>query len=214
MINKQIEILIADDHAIVRHGLKQIVADETGMKVTAEAANSAEVFSLLQKGKWDILILDINMPGVSGLEALKRIKSDYPHLPVLILSMYSEDQYGIRAFQSGADGYLEKISAPEELVKAIRKIVNGGKYLRPTLAEKLAFSVDEHKNALLHERLSNREYQILCAIASGKSAEDIATELAISKPTVYSYRKRILEKMNLKTNVQLTQYAIHNHLIE
>jgi DNA-binding NarL/FixJ family response regulator len=213
-MNKLIKILIADDHAIVRQGLKQIVTDETGMEVTAEASNSAEVFSLLEKDEWDILILDINMPGISGLEALKQIKSNYPHLPVLILSMYSEDQYGIRAFQSGADGYLEKISAPEELVKAIRKIVNGGKYLRPSLAEKLAFSVDEHKGKSLHERLSNREYQILCAIASGKSAEDIAEELSISKATVYTYRKRILEKMNLKTNVQLTQYAIHNNLID
>ncbi len=213
-MNKLIKILIADDHAIVRQGLKQIVTDETGMEVTAEASNSAEVFSLLEKGAWDILILDINMPGINGLEALKQIKSNYPHLAVLILSMYSEDQYGIRAFQSGADGYLEKISAPEELVKAIRKIVNGGKYLRPSLAEKLAFSVDEHKNRSLHEHLSNREYQILCAIASGKSAEDIAQELSISKATVYTYRKRIQEKMNLKTNVQLTQYAIHNNLIE
>jgi DNA-binding NarL/FixJ family response regulator len=209
-----IKILIADDHSIVRQGLKQIVADETGMDVTAEASNSSEVFDLLKNGSWDILILDINMPGTSGLAALKQLKDQYPHLPILILSMYSEDQYGIRAFQSGADGYLDKISAPEELVNAIRKIVNGGKYLRPSLAEKLALSINIHKHKSNHENLSNREYEILCAIASGKSAENIADELLISKSTVYSYRKRILEKMNMKTNVQLTQYAIHNHLID
>lgn len=209
-----IKILIADDHAIVREGLKQIVAEESDMKVTGEAANASELFELLDKDSWEIVVLDINMPGKSGLEALKEMKTRNIKVPVLILSMFSEDQYGLRAIKAGAAGYLKKVSAPTELVSAIRKIVGGGKYISPTLAEKLADSVDVNNKKALHQNLSDREYQIMCFISLGKSAEEIAEELVISIHTVYSYRNRILEKMHLKSNVELTQYAIQNKLIE
>ncbi len=209
-----IKILIADDHAIVREGLKQIVTEESDMEVTGEAANASELFDLLDKDCWEIVVLDINMPGKSGLEALKEMRSRNINVPVLILSMFSEDQYGIRAIKAGAAGYLKKVSAPTELVSAIRKIVGGGKYINQSLAEKLADNVDVNNKKALHQNLSNREYQIMCFISFGKSAEEIAEELTISIHTVYSYRNRILEKMHLKSNVELTQYAIQNKLIE
>jgi DNA-binding NarL/FixJ family response regulator len=209
-----IKILIADDHAIVREGLKQIVAEETDMKVTGEAANAGELFELLDSDSWEIVVLDINMPGKSGLEALKEMKTRNIKVPVLILSMFSEDHYGLRAIKAGAAGYLKKVSAPTELVSAIRKIVGGGKYISPILAEKLAETVDINNKNVPHQNLSDREYQIMCFISFGKSAEEIAEELAISIHTVYSYRNRILEKMHLKSNVELTQYAIQHKLIE
>ncbi len=209
-----IKILIADDHAIVREGLKQIVAEETDMKVTGEAEDSIQLFDLLKKEDFSILVLDINMPGKSGLEAMKEMRSDYPNIPVLILSMYSEDQYGLRAIKAGASGFLKKVSAPEELVKAIREIVGGGKYIIPKLVEKLAESIEQNRSMLPHESLSDREYQIMCQIGSGKTAENIADELCISIHTVYSYRNRIFEKMDLKSNVELTQYVLKNKLIE
>jgi len=209
-----IKILIADDHAIVREGLKQIVAEESDMKVTGEAANASELFELLDKDSWEIVVLDINMPCKSGLEALKEMKTRNITVPVLILSMFSEDQYGLRAIKAGAAGYLKKVSAPTELVSAIRKIVDGGKYISPTLAEKLADNFDVNNKKAPHQNLSDRECQIMCFISFGKSAEEIAQELTISIHTVYSYRNRILEKMHLKSNVELTQYAIQNKLIE
>lgn len=214
MLNDKIKILIADDHAIVREGLKQIVAEETDMLVVGEAENSNELFDLLTKEKFSIVILDINMPGKSGLEALKDIKHFYPDLPVLILSMYSEDQYGLRALKAGASGYLKKASAPEDLVVAIRKIIGGKKFISPALAEKLADNISKTKKQFLHENLSDREYQIMCSIASGKSAEEIADELSLSINTIYTYRNRILEKMSMKSNVELTQYVLQNKLIE
>lgn len=209
-----IKILIADDHAIVREGLKQIVAEEKDMRVAGEAGDANEMFELLKKENFDIIILDISMPGRSGLEALKFLKKNYPHVPALILSMFSEEQYGLRALKAGAAGYLKKVSAPTELVSAIRKIVSGGKYINQSLAEKLAEEYDADRKESIHEKLSNREYQIMCLIASGKSAEEIANDLSISINTVYSYRNRILEKMHLKSNVELTQYALQNKLIE
>lgn len=214
MNDQKIKILIADDHAIVREGLKQIVAEEKDMQVAGEAANAFELMELLKSKEWSIVVLDINMPGKSGLEALKDIKQIYPHLPVLILSMFSEDQYGLRAIKAGASGYLKKVSAPTELVTAIRKIVSGRKYINQQLAEKLADNLGTTEKETLHEKLSDREYQIMCNIALGKSAEEIAEELSISINTVYSYRNRILEKMSMKSNVELTQYAVQNKLIE
>ena len=209
-----INILIADDHAIVREGLKQIVAEEPDIKVSGEAENANQVFELLKSQEINIIILDINMPGKSGLEALKDLRSEYPKIPVLILSMYSEEQYGLRAIKAGASGFLKKVSAPEELVKAIRKIFYGGKYISPELAEKLADTFEQNRKSLPHEALSNREFQIMCEIGRGKSAEEMADDLSISIHTVYSYRNRILEKMKLKSNVELTQYVIKNKLIE
>ena len=214
MSNEKIKIVIADDHAIVREGLKQIVAEEKDMLVCGEAEDASSLMELLTKEKWSIVVLDINMPGKSGLEALKDIRQLYPDLPVLILSMFSEDQYGLRAIKAGASGYLKKVSATTELVVAIRKIVSGRKYINPVLAEKLAENLGDEKNNLLHEKLSDREYQIMCSIALGKSAEEIAEELFLSINTIYTYRNRILEKMSMKSNVELTQYAIQNKLIE
>lgn len=213
-MNNKIKILIADDHAIVREGLKQIVAEEKDMIVSGEAENASSLMSLLEKENWSIVVLDINMPGKSGLEALKDIKHLYPDLPVLILSMFSEDQYGLRAIKAGASGYLKKVSAPTELVVAIRKIVSGRKYINPDLAEKLADNFGSDKQNILHEKLSDREYQIMCNIALGKTAEEIAEELSLSINTIYTYRNRILEKMSMKSNVELTQYALQNKLIE
>ena len=209
-----IKILIADDHAIVREGLKQIVAEEKDMLVAGEAGNTNEMFDLLKKEDFAIIILDISMPGRSGLEALKFLRKNHPEVPALILSMFSEEQYGLRALKAGAAGYLKKVSAPTELVSAIRKIVSGGKYIKQSLAEKLADEYDSDRKERMHDNLSDREYQIMCLIASGKSAEEIALDLSISINTVYSYRNRILEKMHLKSNVELTQYALQNKLIE
>lgn len=209
-----IRILIADDHAIVREGLKQIVAEETDMEVTGEAANSDEMLSIIPKNSFDIAILDINMPGKSGLDLLKDLKIQFPKLPVLILSMYAEEQYGIRALKAGASGYLRKASVPDELVAAIRKIVLGGKYISQTLAEKLANNVYSSYDKLPHENLSDREYEVMCKITSGESAEQISEDLSISIHTFYTYRNRILDKMNMKSNVELTQYVISNKLNE
>jgi len=209
-----IRILIADDHAIVREGLKQIVGEENDMIVAGEASNTAEIFSILGKENFQIIILDISMPGRSGLEALKDLRKSYPGIPVLILSMFSEDQYGIRAIKAGASGYLKKVSAPTDLVAAIRKIVNGGMYINERLAEKLAMELGEKNIEQLHDSLSDREFQVMCSIASGKSAEEIADDLSLSVNTIYSYRNRILEKMHLKSNVELTRYVFKNKLIE
>ena len=209
-----IKILIADDHAIVREGLKQIVAEESDMEVTGEAANADEVFEILSTNNFDIAIIDINMPGKSGLDLLKDLKVQLPKLPLLILSMYGEEQYGIRALKAGASGYLRKASAPNELIAAIRKIVSGGKYISQQLAENLADTVDKSYNKLPHENLSDREYEVMCKITSGESAEKISKDLSISIHTFYTYRNRILEKMKMKSNVELTQYVINNKLIE
>lgn len=209
-----IKILIADDHAIVREGLKQIVALEKDLQVTGEAGSSVELFEQLEKQSFDIIILDINMPGRSGLDIMKDLNNRFPHIPVLILSMYSEDQYGFRAIKAGASGYLKKVSAPEELVIAIKKIVGGGKYISPALAENLAKNVSVKSTKPVHENLSNREYEVMCKIASGKSAEEIADELSISINTFYSFRNRILDKMKLKSNVEITHYVLQNKLLE
>jgi two-component system, NarL family, invasion response regulator UvrY len=209
-----IKILIADDHAIVREGLKQIVALEKDLKVTGEAGSAADLFDQLDKQTFDIIVLDINMPGRSGLDILKDLNIRFPEIPVLILSMYSEEQYGIRAIKSGAAGYLKKVSAPEELVSAIRKILDGGKYISPALAETLAKTISIKSSKSSHENLSNREYEIMCKIAGGKSGEKIAEELSISIHTFYTYRNRIFDKMNFKSNIELTQYVIQNKLVD
>jgi len=207
-----IKIIIADDHAIVREGLKQIVAEVSDMEVIGEASNSEQIIKLLETKKCDIVVLDINMPNRSGIEITKEIKLRFPKTPILILSIYGEKQYGIRALKAGASGYLEKVSAPEELIKAIRKIINGRKYISPILAEKLAELIDITYVDGLHELLSDREYNIMLKIAAGESAEKIASDLSISVNTFYSYRNRILNKMHLKSNVEITQYVLSNNL--
>lgn len=209
-----IRILIADDHRIVREGLKQILADTSDMAVVAEANNGQDVLDALGKQSLDVVMLDISMPGRSGLDILKQLRTGYPKLPVLILSMYSEEQYAMRALRAGASGYLTKDSAPEELIEAIRKIFSGKKYVSASLAEKLAVYLEEGQNKPLHQTLSDREYQVMCMIASGKAVKEIASELNLSVKTISTYRSRILEKMRMKSNASLTHYAIQNQLVE
>ena len=208
-----INILIADDHAIVREGLKEIVSSEPDMKVTGEAHNAQGVLDLVRDRNWDVVVLDINMPGRNGLEVLKELKQERPKLPVLVLSVHPEQHYGIRVLKAGAAGYMNKESAPEELVTAIRKVIRGGKYLTPTLAERLAVQVADDSAALPHEKLSDRELQVLCLIASGKAVGEIALDLSLSVKTISTYRARILEKMAMKSSAELTRYALQNHLV-
>jgi two-component system invasion response regulator UvrY len=208
-----IRILIADDHRIVREGLKQILAENPDMVVADEASNGQEVLSKVWERDYDVVLLDISMPGRSGLDILKQLKTDRPKVSVLVLSMYSEEQYAMRALRAGASGYMTKESAPDELIEAIRKVSAGRKYIGPTLAEKLAFSLADDDRPP-HENLSDREYQVMCMIASGKTIKTIADELALSVKTISTYRTRILEKMQMKNNAELTHYSIQNHLVE
>lgn len=209
-----LRILIADDHPIVRQGLKQILSEEPDMEVSGEAQNSQEVLELVRKQDWDILVLDITMPGRGGIDVLKEVKQQRPKLPILILSMHPEDQYAVRALKTGAAGYMTKEVVQEELIKAIRKILRGGKYISPNLAEKLALRLAPETEKPLHETLSDREYQVMIMIASGKTVSEIADELALSVKTIGTYRARILEKMKMKTNAELTHYAIKNGLVD
>jgi len=207
-------VLIADDHAVVRQGLKQILGDTPEMLVAGEAINGQEVLDKVRAEAWDVVILDISLPDRSGLDILKQLRSERPKLPVLVLSMYSEDQFAVRVLKAGASGYLTKESAPDELVKAIRKVVSGGTYVSSFLAEKLAFEIGTDSNMLPHETLSDREFQVLRGIAAGKSVTEIAAELYLSVKTVSTYRARMLEKMNLGSNAELMHYAMQNHLID
>lgn len=209
-----IKVLIADDHPIVRQGLKQILLEESDMAVTGEADNSREVLELVNKRDFDIIVLDITMPGRGGIDVLKELKLRRPNLPIFILSMYPEDRYALRALKAGASGYMTKESAPEELVKAIRQIVKGKTYISPALAEQLALSLRTETAKLPHETLSDREYQVMLMIASGKTPSEIAKELFLSIKTISTYRAHILEKMNLKNNAELIRYALENNLIE
>ncbi len=208
-----IRILVADDHAIVRDGLKQIVSDTSDMVVAAEASNGQEALSKALKDDYDVVLLDITMPDSSGLDILKEIKSQKPELPVLILSIHPEEQYAVRALKAGAAGYLTKESAPEELIRAMRSVSAGGKYVTSSLAEKLASVLRTGAEEPLHQSLSDREYQILCMIASGKSVKQIADELLLSIKTISTYRARLLRKMNMNNNIELTRYAIQNQLV-
>ncbi len=209
-----IRILIADDHRIVREGLKQILAETPDMTVVDEASNGQEVLGKVWENDYDVVLLDISMPGRSGLDILKQLKNERPKLAVLVLSMYSEEQYAIRALRAGASGYMTKESAPDDLIEAIRKVSTGRKYISPTVAEKLAVSLEANDERPAHGNLSDREYQVMCMIASGKTIKTIADELSLSVKTVSTYRTRILEKMRMKNNAELTHYSIQNRLVE
>lgn len=208
-----IRILVADDHSVVREGIKQILAGQEDMVVADEAANGQEVLGKVAKNDFDLILLDISMPGRSGLEVLEELKAMHPRLPVLILSMHPEEQYAVRMLRAGAAGYLTKASAPQELISAIQKVSRGGKYVTVSLAEKLAFELDAGADKPLHERLSNREYQVMLMLASGHSVTEVAEELCLSAKTISTYRTRILEKMDMKKNAELTLYAVKNNLI-
>ena len=209
-----INILIADDHTIVRKGLKQILAETQDMVVAGEASNGFEVMEKVKNNHYDVLLLDISMPGKSGLDILRELKTESPKLPVLVLSMYPEEQYAVRVLRAGASGYLTKESAPDELVVALRKVAQGKKYVSPSLAEKLAVDLEVDASKPVHEMLSDREYQVLCMIASGKTVGEIAEKLSLSAKTISTYRARILEKMNMKNNAELTHYAIQSKLVD
>jgi len=211
----QIRILIADDHAIVRAGLKQFIADEPDMEVAGEAETGAQTLELVRNGEWDVVLLDISMPDRSGVDTLKSLRHIRPDLPVLILSGFPEGQYAINLLRAGAAGYLNKESAPGELVGAIRTVAAGRRYVSNTLAEILARDLSSPAGERpVHTVLSEREFQIFCKLAAGQAVSKIAEELFLSVKTVSTYRTRILEKMNMKTNADLTYYAIKNHLIQ
>jgi len=208
-----IRVLIADDHVIVRKGLKQIVSETEDMTVAAEAGNGQEVLDAVRANEYDVVLLDISMPGVTGLEALKQLRTERPKLPVLILSIHPEEQYAIRVLKAGASGYLTKASAPDELVTAIRTLAAGRKYITPSIAERLAQTLMAPADGSLpHEALSDREHEVLCLIGRGKTVGEIAKELFLSPKTVSTYRTRLLEKMGMKNNAELMRYALEHGL--
>ena len=208
-----LRILIADDHTVVRKGLKQILLDEFPNAKIEEVPDAEGLIKNVMQAQWDVVVSDLSMPGRSGLDALQQIKLSYPNLPVLILSIHPEEQYALRSLKAGASGYLSKDTAPDELVKAVEKVLLGKKYISHTIAEKLAntFSSDSDKH--LHENLSNREFDVMKLLANGKSVSEIAEMLSLSVTTVSTYRTRVMKKMNLKSNSDLTKYAIENKLI-
>ncbi len=208
-----IRILIIDDHAMFREGLKQILARHSDMKVVDEAGSGQEALAKVMQHKLDVVLLDISLPGRSGPELLTEIKRSHPDIAVLVLSMHPEDQYAVRMMKAGASGYVTKESAGEELVSAIRKVFTGGRYISPKLAEVMAVALDDTSAKLPHQMLSNREFQVMRMLASGKSLKEIAEELFLSDKTVTTYRARVLEKMKLRNNVELTLYAIENKLL-
>jgi two-component system, NarL family, invasion response regulator UvrY len=208
-----LRVVVVDDHAVVREGLKRIISEGQNMTVSAEAGGGTEAVEVVKRTPCDAVVLDITMPDKNGLEVLKEIHEVNPRLPVLVLSMHAEDQYAVRTLRAGAAGYLTKETAPTKLVEAIRKVVRGGKYVSPSLAEKLVFDLDRESKQP-HELLSDREYQVLCMIASGKTVSGIATELTLSVKTVSTYRSRILEKLDMANNAELTRYAIKAGLVD
>ena len=209
-----IRVFIADDHAIVREGLKQILAESPDIILAGEAENGVDAIKLFRKSKCTVMLLDISMPDRSGIDVLKQVKKENPEIAVLMLSMHREDQYAIRSLKAGASGYLTKQSAPKELVTAIRQVATGQKYVSAALAQELASAIGDDHDTPLHDTLSDREYQTLTMIASGKTVSAIAEELSLSVKTISEYRARLLVKMKLKNSAELTHYAIRNQLIE
>ncbi|TAK60264.1 response regulator transcription factor [Methylobacter sp.] len=209
-----IKILIVDDHAIVRQGLKQILADISDMEVFAEAGSGDEALKLIRDEGWGIMLLDIAMPGKNVMELIKLSKQQSPHLPILILSMYPEDQYAIRMLRAGADGYLTKESAPEQLVAAIRKVAKGGKYISPAMTEKLIAELNPNQEIPPHTMLTDREFQVFSGICAGKSITDLAQQMALSVKTISTYRTRLMKKMNMSKNAEIIHYAFKNDLLD
>lgn len=208
-----IRVLIADDHAIVREGLKQIIGDSGLITVAGEAENAQQAIQKVREGGFDVLLLDISMPDRNGIDVLKQVKKELPSLPVLMLTMHREDQYAIRAMKAGASGYLTKQSAPAELVNALQLVASGRKYITPSLAEEMANLIGDDPAKPLHETLSDREYQTLIMIASGKTVTEIAVELSLSVKTISMYRARLLQKIRLRHNAELTHYAMRHKLV-
>lgn len=206
-------VAVIDDHPVVREGLKRIIAEAPEFSVTAEAGDGEEALNVIKNAPCDVVLLDITLPKKNGLEVLKRIKAEQPRLPVLVLSMHSEDEYAVRMLRAGAAGYLTKETAPANLITAIRKVVRGGRYVSQGLAEKLAFDLQTNSDRPAHEALSDREYQIMCMLSSGKTVSEIAAELSLSVKTISTYRVRVLEKLHMKNNAELTRYALKQGLV-
>lgn len=209
-----IRVMIADDHAIVRQGLKQILSETDDIKVTGEAETGFQAVKIARQQEFDVMLLDISLPDRNGIEILKQIKKDRPHLAVLMLSMHNEHEFAIRALKAGAAGYLNKQSAPAQLVIAIRQVSSGDKYVSPAVAQELANTINIDADKPLHSTLSDREYQTLCFIAAGKTLSEISAEMFLSPKTVSVYRARLLEKLKLTNNSELIRYAIKNKLVD
>ena len=207
------KILIADDHAIVRRGMKQLLLEQYPFAVIGEAADAEELVAQVSGSEWDVVVCDMNMPGRSGLDALQQIREMEPRLPVLIMSMYPEDQYALRVLKAGASGYLGKETIHDDLVKAIETVKMGKKFITPSIAEKLVEAVGSNASRALHETLSDREFDVFKLLASGKSVSEIAAQLSLSATTVSTYRSRVMEKMNIRSNAALARYALENGLI-
>ena len=208
-----IRVLVADDHAVVRKGLSQIIEETADMVVSVEAADGLEALARVREHPVDVVVLDINMPGQDGLDTLKQLKVERPDLPVLVLSMHSEDQYAVRVLRAGASGYLNKESAPEELVTALRRVSSGGRYVSPEVGESLLTLLDVDADMPLHSSLSDREFQVLRMLSSGRTVGEIADQLALSVKTISTYRARLLDKMHMRNNAELTRYAIEHDLV-
>lgn len=208
-----IQLLIVDDHTVVRQGIRQMLAHTPDISVEGEAANAAEALVRARAQNWSVVLLDLSLPGSDGLELLKQLHGEFPDLPILVLSMHPEDQFALRAIRAGASGYLTKDSAPDDLVSAIRRVVAGEHYLTPWLSQRLAREVANGGPAPLHEALSDREYQVLIRIASGKTTKDIADELSLSPKTVGTYRLRLAKKIGLASDAELTAYVFRNNLL-
>lgn len=209
-----IRVLIADDHAILRQGLKTIISETEDILVCDEAVNGEEALQKADPSRCDIIVLDISMPGGNGIQTLQTLRKQGLKIPVLILSMHEEDQYALRMIKAGADGYLNKQSAPEKLIEAIRVVAEGRKYISEALAEKMAFALDESSEKLPHEKLAQREYEVMIMISKGDKTNEIAQKLSLSPKTISTYKNRILEKMKMRNAIELTRYALENNLIE
>jgi len=210
----ELKILIADDHSVIREGIKKFLAEKFPDSEYGEASNAAEIFKVMQVNNYDLVILDISLPGRNGLEVLKEIKLQFPEIPVIIFSMYPEDQFAVRCIRDGASAYLTKDTSSKDLVNAIRKILNGEKYITPSVVELLTRGLQSDHQGVTHETLSDREYQVFLMIASGKSVSAIAGELSLSVKTISVYRNGILKKMNLKNNAEITHYAFKHNLVQ
>jgi two-component system, NarL family, invasion response regulator UvrY len=211
---REIRILIVDDHVMIRQGLRQILADAFAKAILGEASSANEALEQVAKSRWDVVLLDITMPGKSGLDVLKQMVEAQPNLAVLVLSMHPEDQYAVRVLRTGAAGYITKNTASEEVIGAVKKVLAGGKYVSASLAENLAANLNSPAAKAPHELLSDREYQVMRMIAVGRSVKEIAFELSLSVKTISTYRTRILEKTRLKTNADIIRYAVHEKLVE